>query len=248
MVTSEEAEAQKAEVIFSGLFCQLGAKLELNLKSDDHNPMLFLLHHICYHLEHQECITATTGEQHHHRMKCRTGLIYREGGIRKAVVFGCCSWGVRWKLWTAIKGPKITADGDCSHEIKRCLLLGRKAMTNLDGILKSRDFTLPTKVHLVKAMVFPVVIYGYETWTIKKAEWQRTDAFELWCWRRLLRVPWTSRRSNQSILKEISPQYSLKEDWCWSSNTLATWCEELTPWKRPWSWERLKVGEGDDRG
>ena len=112
-------------------------------------------------------------------------------------------------------GCKITANGDCSHEIKRCLLLGgKKAMTNLDSILKSRDFTLPTKVHLVKAMVFPVVIYGYETWTIKKAEWQRTDAFELWCWRRLLRVPWTSRRSNQSILKEISPQYSLKEDWC----------------------------------
>ena len=102
-------------------------------------------------------------------------------------------------------GSKITADGDCSHEIKRYLLLGRKAMTNLDGILKSRDITLLTKVHLVKAMVFPVVMYGCESWTIKKAEHQKTDAFELWCWRRLLRVPWTARRSNQSILKEINP-------------------------------------------
>ena len=107
-------------------------------------------------------------------------------------------------------GSKITADGDCSHEIKRCLLLGRKAIANLDGILKSRDITLPTKVHLVKAMVFPVVIYGCESWTIKKAEHQKTDVFELWCWRRLLRVPWTTRRSNQSILKEISPEYSLE--------------------------------------
>ena len=105
---------------------------------------------------------------------------------------------------------KITADGDCSYEIKRCLLLGRKAMTNLDSILKSREITLPTKVHLVKAMVFPVVIYGWESWTVKKAERQRIDAFELWCWRRLLRVPWTARRSNQSILKEISPEYSLE--------------------------------------
>ena len=107
-------------------------------------------------------------------------------------------------------GSKITADGDCSHEIKICLLLGRKAMTNLESILKSRDITLPTKVRLVKAMVFPVVTYGCESWTIKKAEYQRTDAFELWCWRRLLRVPWTARRSNQSILKEISPGCSLE--------------------------------------
>uniref|UniRef100_A0A8B9XEE5 RNA-directed DNA polymerase n=1 Tax=Bos mutus grunniens TaxID=30521 RepID=A0A8B9XEE5_BOSMU len=105
---------------------------------------------------------------------------------------------------------KITADGDCSHEIKRCLLLGRKVMTNLDSILKSRDITLPKKVHLVKAMVFPVVTYERESWTIKKAEHQRIDAFELWCWRRLLRVPWTARRSNQSILKEISPRCSLE--------------------------------------
>ena len=109
-----------------------------------------------------------------------------------------------------ILGSKITADGDCSHEIKRGLLLGRKAMTNLDSLLQSRDITLPTKVHLVKAMVFPVVMYGYESWTIKKAEHQKIDAFELWCWRRLLRVPWTARRSNQSILKEISPEYSLE--------------------------------------
>ena len=102
-------------------------------------------------------------------------------------------------------GSKITVDGDCSHEIKRYLFLGRKVMTNLDSILKSRDITLSTKVHLVKAMVFPVVMYGCENWTVKKAEHQRIDAFELWCWKRLLRVPWTARRSNQSILKEISP-------------------------------------------
>ena len=107
-------------------------------------------------------------------------------------------------------GSKITADGVCSHEIKRRLLLGRKAMTNLDSILKSRDVTLPTKVPVVKAMVFPVIIYGCESWTIKKAERQRIDAFEVWCWRRLLRVPWTARRSNQSIRKEISPEYSLE--------------------------------------
>ena len=101
-------------------------------------------------------------------------------------------------------GSKTTADGDCSHEIKRCLLLGSKAMTNLDSILKSRDITLPTKIYLVKAMVFPLVMYGHESWTIKKVEHQRIDVFELWCWRRLLRVPWTARKSNQSILKEIS--------------------------------------------
>ena len=107
-------------------------------------------------------------------------------------------------------GFKITADGDCSHQIKRCLLLGRKAMTNLDSILKSRDITLPTKVCLVKAIVFPVVLHGCESWTVKKAECRRIDGFELWCWRRLLRVPWTARRSNQSILKDISPEYSLE--------------------------------------
>ena len=107
-------------------------------------------------------------------------------------------------------GSKITADGDCSHEIKRCLLLGRKVMTNLDSILKSRDITLSTKVHLVKAMVFPVVMYGCESWTVKKAEHRKIDAFELWCWRRLLRVPWTARRSSQNILKERSPGCSLE--------------------------------------
>ena len=107
-------------------------------------------------------------------------------------------------------GFKITADGDCSHEIKRRLFLGRKVMTNLDSMLKRRDITLPTKVRLVKAMVFPVVMYGCESWTVKKAKHRRIDAFELWCWRRLLRVPWTVRRSNQSILKEISPEYSLE--------------------------------------
>ena len=108
------------------------------------------------------------------------------------------------------RGSKITADGNCSHEVKRCLLLGRKVMTNLDTIFKSRDITLLTKVHLVKAMVFPIVMYGCESWTVKKAEHQRVGAFELWCWRRLLRVPWTTGRSNQSILKEISPGCSLK--------------------------------------
>ena len=120
--------------------------------------------------------------------------------------------GKQWKQWQTFifLGSKITADGDCSHEIKRCLLLGRKVMTNLDSILKNRDITLPTKVHLVKAMVFPVVMHGCESWTIKKDEQQRIDAFELWCWRRLLKVPWTARRSNQSILKEVSPEYSLE--------------------------------------
>ena len=107
-------------------------------------------------------------------------------------------------------GSKITADGDCSHEIKRRVLLGRKAITNLDSVLKSRDISLPTKVHLVKAMVFPVVMYGCESWTIKKSECRRIDAFELWCWRRLLRIPWTARRSSQSILKKISPECSLE--------------------------------------
>ena len=120
--------------------------------------------------------------------------------------------GKQWKHCQTLfwGGSKITADGDCSHEIKRCLLLGRKVVTNLDSILKSRHITLPTKICLVKAMAFPVVTYGCESWTIKKAEHQRIDAFELWCWKRLLRVPWTARISNQSILKEISPEYSLE--------------------------------------
>ena len=136
---------------------------------------------------------------------------------------------------------KSTADVGCSHEIKRCSLIGRKVMTNLDSLLKRRDINLPTKVHLVKAMVFPVVMYGCESWTINKTECQRSFAFELWCWRRLLRVPWTARRSALGFLWK---------DWCWSwnSTTLVTWCEELTHLKRPWCWERLRAGEPDDRG
>ena len=130
-------------------------------------------------------------------------------------------------------GSKITADGDSSHEIKRCLLLGRKVMTNLDGILKSRDITLPTKVRLVKAMVFPLVMYGCESWTVKKAERQRIEAFELWCWRRLLRVPWTARRSNQSILKEISPAISLEGMMLkLKIQYFGHLMDELTHWKR----------------
>jgi len=146
-------------------------------------------------------------------------------------------------------GSKITKDGDCSHEIERCLLLGRKAMAKLDSILKSRDITLPTMVHLVKAMVFPVVMHGCESWTVKEAEHQRIDAFEPWYWRRLLRVPWTARWSSQSILKEIKPEYSLEGLMLkLKLQYLATWCEELTHWKSPWCWERLKAeGEGDDR-
>ena len=130
-------------------------------------------------------------------------------------------------------GSKITADGDCSHEIKRCLLLGRKFMTNLDSILKSRGITLPTKIHLFKAMVFPVVMYGCESWPVKKAECRRIDAFELWCWRRLLRVPWTAGRSNQSILKEISPVCSLEGVMLkLKLQYFGHLIEELTYWKR----------------
>ena len=131
-------------------------------------------------------------------------------------------------------GSKITANGDCSHEIKRCLLLRRKVMTNLDSIFKSRDITLPTQVCLVKTMVFPVVMYGCESWTVKKSEHQRFDAFELWCWRRFLRVPWTARRSNQYILKEIRVFFGRNDAKAENSSTLAISCEELTHWKRPW--------------
>ena len=139
---------------------------------------------------------------------------------------------VRKFIWAG--GSKITTDSDCSHEIKRCLLFGRKALTNLDSILKSKDITLPTKVCLVKAMVIPVITYRCESWTIKKAKCRRTDAFELWCWRRLLRVPWTARRSNQSILKEISPEYSLEGLMLkLRLQYFDTCCEELTHWKRP---------------
>ena len=144
---------------------------------------------------------------------------------------------------------KITADGDCSHEFKRCLLLGRKAMTNLDSIFKSRDVTLPTKFHLVKAMVFPVVMYGCESWTIKKAKCRRIDAFELWYWRRLLRVPWTARGYNQSILKEISPEYSLEGLMLkLKLQYFGHLMRRTDSFERPWSWEKLKAGgEGDNR-
>ena len=153
--------------------------------------------------------------------------------------------GKQWKQWqTIFLGSKSTAYGDWSHEIKRLLLLGRKAMTNLGSIFKSRDITLPTKVHLVKAMVFPVVMYGCEIWIIKRAECQRTDAFELWCWRRLLRVPWAARRSIQSILKDISPKYSLE------GLMLKLKCQYFGHWMwRTDYLERLKAGaEGDNRG
>ena len=164
------------------------------------------------------------------------------------------SWlymGKQWKQWDFIfLGSKITADGDCSHEIKRGLFLGRKVMTNLDSILKRRDITLLTKGHPVKALVFPVATYGWEIWAIKKAEHWRTDAFEFWCWRRLLKVLWTARRSNQSILKENSPEYSLKG---LMLKVKFQYFGHLMPradsLERPWCWERLKVGEeGDDRG
>ena len=142
----------------------------------------------------------------------------------------------KWKQWHFISlGSKITANGDYIHNIKRCLFFARKAVSNLDSIWKSRDISSSTKVHLVKAMVFPVVMYGCERWTVKRAECQRI-VFKLWCWRRLLRVPWTARISNQSILKLINSEYSL-EGLKLTLNTLATWCEELTHWKKPWSRE-----------
>ena len=147
-------------------------------------------------------------------------------------------------------GSKITADGDYSHEIKRCLLLGRKLMTNLDSIFKSRDITLLTKVRLIKVMIFPVVMYGCESLTVKKAEHQRIDAFELWCWRRLLRVPWTARRSNQPLLKAISPGCSLEGMILkLKLQYFGHLIKELTHWKRLWCWEELEAGgKGDDRG
>ena len=156
----------------------------------------------------------------------------------------------QWKQWLTLfwRAPKSMQMVTVSQEIKRRWLLGRKVMTNLDSTLKSRNITLRTKVHLVKPMVFPVVMYGCESWTIKKAEHRRISAFELWCWRRLLRVPWTARRVNQSILKEISPEYSseglvLKL----KLQSFGTWCKELTHLKRPWCWGRLRAGgEGDD--
>ena len=158
--------------------------------------------------------------------------------------------GKQWKQWeTIFLGSKITADGDCSHEIKRCLLLGRKVITNLDSILKSRDITLPTKVHVVKGTVFPVVMYGCESWTIKKTEHRRIYAFKLWCWRRLLRVRWTARRCHQSILKEISPEYSL-EGLMLKLNLqyFGHLMQRTNSLEMTWCWEILKAGgEGDDR-
>ena len=161
-------------------------------------------------------------------------------------------WGKQWKQCQTFMfwGSKITADGDCSHEIKRCLLLGRKVMTYLDSILKSRDITLPTKGRLVKAMVFPVVMYGCESWTVKKAERRRIDASELWCWRRLLRVPWTARRSNQSILKEISPGISL-EGMMLKAETPVLWPPHAKSWLlgkdsdagRDWGQEEKRMTE-----
>ena len=159
--------------------------------------------------------------------------------------------GTHWKQQqTILGGLEITAGDGCLHELKTYLWLGRKVMTNLDSILKSRDITLPTKVCLVKAMVFPVVTYGCESWTVKKAEHWRIDAFELWCWRRLLRVPWSARRSNMSIVKGINPEYSLEGLVLKLKHQyLTTWCKELTHWKRPWCWERLKAwGEGRNGG
>ena len=154
--------------------------------------------------------------------------------------------GKQWKQWETLLfgAPKSLQMVTCSHDIKRQLLLGRKAMTNLDSILKSRDITLPTKVHLVKAMVFPVVMYGCENWTIKKAERWRIDAFGLWCWRRLLRVAWTARRSNQSSLKEISPGCSLEGLMLkLKLQYFGHLMRRLTHLKRPWCWERLQAEE-----
>ena len=170
--------------------------------------LLYVVH--LYELHHESpgcCFTGATLEWYHGYMRLCYGYLMASSPIT--------SWQIDGKTMETVTdflflGSKITADGDCSHEIKRPLLLGRKAMTNIDSILKSRDINLPTKVHLVKAMVFPVVMYGCEKWTIKKAEHQRIDGFELRCWKRLLQVLWTARRSNQSILKEISPEYSLE--------------------------------------
>ena len=157
--------------------------------------------------------------------------------------------GKQWKQWETFifLGSKVTADGDCSHEIKRCLFLGKKVMTNLDSILKSRDITLSTKVRLVKAMVFPGVMYGCESWTLKKAERWRIDAFELWCWKRLLRVPWTARRFNQSIPKEISPGCSLEGlTFKLKLQNFGHLMQKADSFE---CWERLRAGgEGDDRG
>ena len=153
--------------------------------------------------------------------------------------------GKQWKQWPTLfwGGFKITTDGDCSHEIKRHLLLGRKVMINLDSILKIRDITFTTMVHIVKTMVFSVVIYGCESWNIKNTEHWKIVTFELWCWRRLSRVPWTTRGLNQSILKKSTLSIHWK-DWCWSSNALVPWLEEPTHWKIPYCWEKLRAKWG----
>ena len=159
--------------------------------------------------------------------------------------------GKQWKQWETLVlgGSKITADGDSNQEIKRRLPLGRKGMTNLDSILKIRDITLPTKVHLVKVMVFPVIMYGCESWTIKKAEFRRIDSFQLRCWRRLLRVPWTARRSNQSIVKEISPECSLEGLMLkLKIQYFGHPMQRIDSFERPWCWEILKAGGKVDDG
>ena len=139
-------------------------------------------------------------------------------------------------------GSKITVGGLCSHEIKRCLLLGGKAMTNLDSVLKSRNIIFFTKDNGVKAMIFPVVVYWYKSWTIKKTEHRRTDVFELWCWRRLLKIPWTAKRSLQSILKKSTLNIIWKDScWSWSFNSKPIWCKEPTHWEKLWCWERLRA-------
>ena len=208
-------------------------------------------------LRRKETQTHTQREESHVEMEaeirvrlpqakeCQGVLVIRMPYLTK--LWSCSS---EPSSWLGFDSSKNTADGDCSHEIKRRLPLGRKVMTNLDSIFKSRDITLPTKVCLVKAMVFPVVMYGCERWTIKKAECPRIDAFELWCWRRLLRVPWTARRSNQSNQKEISPEYSLeglmlKLNLQYFGHLMG----RIDSLERPWCWERLKAeGEGDDTG
>ena len=174
----------------------------------------------------------------------------------KIIAYGpITSWQIDGKIMETVRdfnfgGSKITADGDCSHEIKRCLLLGRKVMTNLDSILKSRDITLQTKFCLFNAIVFPEVMYGCESWIIKKAERRRIDALEWWCCRRLLRVPWTSRRSNQSILKEIRTEYSLEGLMLdLKLQSFGYLMQRTESYEKTWCWERLKVGgEGEDRG
>ena len=212
---------------------------------------------ICLMYAHTQACTYTHHTVPHHALlsclmkvkeeRAKVGLKLNIKKI-KIMAFGpIASWEIDGETMKTVTdyfwGSKINADGDCSHEIQRCFLLGRKAMTNLDSILKSRDMTLPTKVCLVKAMVFPVVMYGYESWTIKKAEHRRIDAFELWCWRRLLRVPWTARRSNQSILKEISPEYSFEGLMLkLKLQYFGPLMQRTSSLEKTWCWRKLKAG------